>query len=76
MEGGQAMNHVPKQQWLGCAVAAAAMLAHRSYEDVAGHWAELDEARPLSRVVVGAAHEHPPLAPRMSDKRDTQTPDA
>src|SRR4051812_35589413 len=40
-----AMNHNPKQQWMGCAVAAAAMLADCSYEDVAGHWPDLDEAR-------------------------------
>jgi hypothetical protein len=39
------MNHVPKQQWMGCAVATAAMLADRSYEAVAAHWPELDEAR-------------------------------
>jgi hypothetical protein len=39
------MNHIPKQQWMGCAVAAAAMLADRSYEEVAAHWPDLDEAR-------------------------------
>jgi hypothetical protein len=39
------MNHVPKQQWLGCAVATAAMIADRSYEEVAAHWPDLDEAR-------------------------------
>lgn len=39
------MNHIPKQQWMGCAVATAAMLADRSYEAVAAHWPELDEAR-------------------------------
>jgi hypothetical protein len=38
------MYHVPKQQWLGCAVATAAMLADRTYEEVAGHWPDLDEA--------------------------------
>jgi hypothetical protein len=38
------MNHVPKRQWMGCAVATAAMLADRSYDDVAAHWPELDEA--------------------------------
>src|SRR5947199_6833340 len=41
---GNAMNHVPKQQWMGCAVAAAAMLAGRRYEEVAAHWPDLDEA--------------------------------
>jgi hypothetical protein len=39
------MNHVPKQQWMGCAVATAAMLADLSYEEVAAHWPDLDEAR-------------------------------
>jgi hypothetical protein len=39
------MNHIPKQQWLGCAVATAAMIADRSYEAVAAHWPDLDEAR-------------------------------
>jgi hypothetical protein len=39
------MNHIPKQQWMGCAVATAAMLADRSYEEVAAHWPDLDEAR-------------------------------
>ena len=39
------MNHIPKQQWMGCAVATAAMLAGRSYEEVAAHWPDLDEAR-------------------------------
>jgi hypothetical protein len=39
------MNHIPKQRWMGCAVATAAMLANRTYEDVAGHWPDLDEAR-------------------------------
>jgi hypothetical protein len=38
------MNHIPKQQWLGCAVATAAMIADRSYEEVAAHWPDLDEA--------------------------------
>jgi hypothetical protein len=46
--GGVTLKHVPKQQWLGCAVAAAAMLSGRSYEDVAAHWADLDEARTRS----------------------------
>jgi hypothetical protein len=39
------MNHIPKQQWMGCAVATAAMLASRSYEEVAAHWPDLDESR-------------------------------
>src|SRR5439155_24943079 len=39
------MSHIPKQQWMGCAVATAAMLAERSYEEVAAHWPDLDEAR-------------------------------
>jgi len=39
------MIHIPKQQWMGCAVATAAMLADRSYEQVAAHWPDLDEAR-------------------------------
>ena len=39
------MNHVPKRQWLGCAVATAAMLADLNYEEVAAHWPDLDEAR-------------------------------
>src|SRR5688572_17209937 len=38
------MNHVPKQQWMGCAVATAAMLSGRSYEEVSAHWPDLDEA--------------------------------
>jgi hypothetical protein len=38
------MKHVPKQQWMGCAVATAAMLSDRSYEEVAAHWFDLDEA--------------------------------
>src|SRR5262245_26100886 len=42
---GHAMNHIPKQRWMGCAVAAAAMLADRSYEEVAAHWPDLNEAR-------------------------------
>src|SRR5262249_17962632 len=40
-----AMNHIPKQQWMGCAVATAATLAGRSCEEVAAHWPDLDEAR-------------------------------
>jgi hypothetical protein len=38
------MNHIRKQQQMGCAVATAAMLAGRRYEDVAAHWPGLDEA--------------------------------
>jgi hypothetical protein len=39
------VEHILKQQWMGCAVATAAMLADLSYEEVAGHWPDLDEAR-------------------------------
>ena len=39
------MKHIPKQQLMGCAVASAAMLADVSYEEVAAHWPDLDEAR-------------------------------
>jgi hypothetical protein len=39
------MNHVPKQQWMGCAVATAAMIADLTYDEVAAHWPDLDEAR-------------------------------
>jgi hypothetical protein len=42
---GDVMNHIPKQDWMGCAVATAAMLAGRSYKEVAAHWPDLDEAR-------------------------------
>ena len=38
------MNHIPKEQWMGCAVATAAMLAGRRYEEVAAHWPALNEA--------------------------------
>lgn len=41
---GDAMNHIPKRQWMGCAVATAAMLADRSYEEVMAHWPDMDEA--------------------------------
>jgi hypothetical protein len=33
-----------KQQWMGCAVATAAMLADLDYEAVVAHWPDLDEA--------------------------------
>ena len=39
------MKHIPKRQWMGFAVATAAMLAGRSYEEVAVHWPDLDEVR-------------------------------
>jgi hypothetical protein len=39
-----AMKHVPKQAWMGCAVATAAMLAERTYEDVAAHWPDVSDA--------------------------------
>jgi hypothetical protein len=39
------MKHIPKRQWLGCAVATAAMLGDLDYEEVARHWPELNEAR-------------------------------
>src|SRR5438874_3164474 len=42
---GGTMKHIPKQQLMGCAVASAAMLADVSYEEVAAHWPDLDEAR-------------------------------
>jgi hypothetical protein len=55
------MKHVPKQQWMGCAVATAAMLADRNYEEVAGHWPELDDARMRSprelRALAGSRDE-------------------
>jgi hypothetical protein len=38
------MNHIPKKHWMGCAVATAAMLSGRRYEEVAAHWPDLDEA--------------------------------
>ncbi len=39
------MKHVPKQAWMGCAVATAAMLAERTYEDVAAHWPHVSDAQ-------------------------------
>jgi hypothetical protein len=41
---GDVMNHIPKQQWMGCAIATAAMIAGRSYEEVTTHWPNMDEA--------------------------------
>ena len=38
------MHHVRKEKWLGCAVAAAAMLTDTNYDEVADHWPDLDEA--------------------------------
>jgi hypothetical protein len=38
------MRHIPKQEWMGCGVASAAMIAFLSYEDVATHWPEFDAA--------------------------------
>jgi hypothetical protein len=40
-----AMKHVPKQAWMGCAVATAAMLAERTYEEVAAHWPDVSDAQ-------------------------------
>jgi hypothetical protein len=39
------MMHVPKQEWMGCAVATAAMLANRPYEDTASHWPDFSDAQ-------------------------------
>lgn len=39
------MRHVPKQKWMGCAVATAAMLADLSYEEVAASQLKMDIAR-------------------------------
>src|ERR1700722_13464601 len=39
------MKHVPKKEWMGCAVATAAMLADLTYEEVAGSRLNLDIAR-------------------------------
>jgi hypothetical protein len=39
------MKHIPKQEWMGCAVASAAMVADLSYDEVAAHWPDLDAAR-------------------------------
>ena len=48
------MNHIPKQQWMGCAVATAAMLASRSYEEVAAHWPDMDEDLSTEGLLRGA----------------------
>jgi hypothetical protein len=39
------MKHVVKEQWMGCAVASAAMLADLTYEDIAARTPALDAAR-------------------------------
>jgi hypothetical protein len=39
------MHHIRKQDWMGCAVAAAAMISDLDYEDVAAHLPDLDPAR-------------------------------
>jgi hypothetical protein len=39
------MKHIRKQQWMGCAVATAAMLAELGYDEVAAHWPDLNAAR-------------------------------
>ena len=39
------MKHIRKQQWMGCAIASAAMLAELSYDEVATHWPQLNEAQ-------------------------------
>jgi hypothetical protein len=39
------MKHIRKRDWMGCAIAAAATLANRTYEDVAAHWPDLNPAR-------------------------------
>jgi hypothetical protein len=38
------MKHVIKKQWMGCAVASAAMLAEVSYDEAAGHWPKMSDA--------------------------------
>jgi hypothetical protein len=38
------MKHVPKQEWMGCAVATAAMLADLTYEEVAARQLTTDIA--------------------------------
>jgi hypothetical protein len=42
---GVAMKHVPKKDWMGCAVATAAMLADLTYEEAAACHMNLDLAR-------------------------------
>jgi hypothetical protein len=39
------MKHIPKQQWMGCAIASAAMLGDLTYDEVAAHRPDLDPAR-------------------------------
>jgi hypothetical protein len=39
------MKHIPKQEWMGCAVASAAMVADLGYEEVSAHWPDLSAAR-------------------------------
>lgn len=38
------MNHARKKHWMGCAVASAAVLSGRSYDEVFSHWPDLDVA--------------------------------
>src|SRR5262245_34293995 len=38
------MIHVRKRDWMGCAVAAVAMVSNRSYAAVVDHWPNLDLA--------------------------------
>jgi hypothetical protein len=38
------MKHIPKEKWMGCAVAAAAMLADLEYDQVETHWPDLSDA--------------------------------
>jgi hypothetical protein len=38
------MIHVRKRDWMGCAVAAVAVISNRSYAAVANHWPKLDLA--------------------------------
>ena len=39
------MHHIRKESWMGCAVAAGAMLTDSSYEEVAAHRPGLDAGR-------------------------------
>jgi hypothetical protein len=39
------MKHIPKQEWMGCAVASAAMVADLTYDEVSAHWPDLKAAR-------------------------------
>ena len=38
------MKHVIKKQWMGCAIASAAMLAEVSYDEAAAHWPDVSDA--------------------------------